>query len=391
MRRPVDPIKNTWLNDNPFCDNSNSNSGLGVERVLESDQNMSHDALQTELLHTIVTILAKLTDYLVPQTEHHLGNHIPNQTSDQQYHKTTSCHVNPPNHHVPEPQEWTTVKRRSTRPVKEQHISPDFEINNKFNILANHESRKIDVLNLGQEPQSNAPKYQQPTLSTKQKSKPQIIINENPESVETWQKTVPGNTTYSNTVKCGRAVMIYSDSICNRMSKWELNKKVTSAGINCQINKKPFVGATSEDLHTYHMLPTLKNNTPDEVLIHTGINDTKQLADKDGGMSSEVIDLIANSIIRCGQVARYHGVNRVCISAVLPMRGKKYQKTISLINYRIENLCKREGFDFITNVNIIFSEPTPIDDGLFYKDGLHLNAAGRQVLMDNFIEYLNMH
>ena len=185
--------------------------------------------------------------------------------------------------------------------------------------------------------------------------------------------------------------MIYSDSICNRMSKWELNKKAKSSGINCQINTKAFVGATSEDLHTYHMLPTLMNNTPEEVVIHTGINNTKKLADKDGGMSSEVIDLISNNIIKCGQVARSYGVNRVCISAVLPVRGKKFQITISHINYRLENLCKREGFDFISNVNIIFAEPTPVDDGLFYKDGLHLNAAGRQVLMDNFISYLNMH
>jgi lysophospholipase L1-like esterase len=175
------------------------------------------------------------------------------------------------------------------------------------------------------------------------------------------------------------------------MSKWELNKKCKDSGVSCQINKKPFVGATSEDLFTHHMMPTLKNNTPDEVIIHAGINDTMQLADKDGGMSSEVMDIIAKNIIKCGQVAKSYGVNRVCISALLPIRGKKYQQTISHINYRIEHLCKREGFDFMTNINIIFTEANPVDEGLHYKDGIHLNAAGRQVLMDNFISYLGMH
>ena len=54
-------------------------------------------------------------------------------------------------------------------------------------------------------------------------------------------------------------------------------------------------------------------------------------------------------------------------------------------------MCKKEGFDFITNNNIIFTQATPVDEGLYYKDGLHLNGAGRQTLMDNFIHYLNMH
>ena len=175
------------------------------------------------------------------------------------------------------------------------------------------------------------------------------------------------------------------------MSKWELNKKATDAGINCQINKKSFVGATSEDLYTHHMMPTLKTNTPDAVIIHAGINDAKQLAGKDGGISSEVIDTLAHNVIKCGQVAKSHGVNSVCISALLPIRGRKYQQTIGHINYRIGHLCEKEGFDFIENKNIMFNEATPVDEGLHYRDGLHLNGAGQQILMDNFISYLNTH
>ena len=117
-----------------------------------------------------------------------------------------------------------------------------------------------------------------------------------------------------------------------------------------------------------------------------------QLADKDGGMSSEVMDIIANNIIKCGQVAKSYDINIVCLSALLPIRGKKYQQTISHITYRVEHMSKREeGFDLKTNANISFREATPVDEGLHYKDGLHLNVAGRQVLMENFISYLGMH
>jgi len=262
---------------------------------------------------------------------------------------------------------------------------PNLVHKNNFNLLKNFDNSSTDP------PQLKRQHTQFVESPPKQMSRPTVVINQKPENVNIWPKTIPGNATYAETVRHGKNIMIYSDSICNRMSKWELNKKATESGIDCQINKKPFVGATSEDLHTYHMLPTLKNNTPDEVIIQVGVNDIKQLADKDGSMSSEVIGIISNNIIQCGQVAKSHGVNHVCISAVLPVRGKKFQQTISHINYWLENLCKREGFNFITNTNIVFNEATPVDEGLFYKDGLHLNAAGRQVLMDNFIEYLNTH
>jgi hypothetical protein len=373
-------MENVWLNDNPFGDYGNSSK---LESDSDSDSNSecennydthntaehSHAAMQTELLSVIVDILGKLTDHIVPQTQQ------------------CPTAIQPPQTTIATPtNKWKTVGKCA--PYPPHYAQPqNFEHINKYNVLP------IECLERDQPPQKlqrAKPATQHPIPPLKQKSRPRVVINQKPERITTWPKTIPGNATYAETVRLGRNVMIYSDSICNRMSKWELNKKSTDAGINCQINKKPFVGATSEDLYTHHMLPTLKNNTPEEVLIHVGINDVKQLADKDGGMTSEVIDIISSNIIKCGQVAKSYGVNYICISAVLPVRGKKYQQTISHINYRVENLCKMEGFNFITNTNIIFAEATPVDEGLYYKDGLHLNVAGRQVLMDNFISYLSM-
>jgi len=409
LRRPtIDCLKNVWLNDNPFFDiaagdtdiESDSDSDeSGDESANENSDNRPDitggeertvSQLQTELLHRIVVILEIMSEQTHSQQQQVATNSTPQQVLPQE----------PPSHrpsHVPASRspEWQTVERRSTPPKKhatlpKKHTTPTFEHANNYNVLATPES-------VPSPPQSQLTHQtvvsgiRQATSSPKQKSRPQVVINRKPESVTPWPKTSQGSSTYADTVKRGRTVMIYSDSICNRMSKWELNNKATVAGISCQINKKAFVGATAEDLYTHHMMPTLKNNTPDDVIIHAGINDTMQLADKKGGMTSEVIDIVAMNVIKCGQVAKTHGVNNVCISALLPIRGHKYQQTISHINYRIENLCKQEGFDFITNSNIIFSEPTPVDEGLYYRDGLHLNGAGRQVLMDNFISYLKMH
>ena len=406
LRRPkIDCLKNVWLNDNPFFDLAAEDTDIESDSDESADESSdnppasaegvvvrSNSELQTELLNYIVIILERMAEHTHPQQQQIATNPTSQQVLPQQPLSHRPSHVP-----APPSSEWQTVVRRSTPlkkhvtlPKKHATPTPSFEHSNNFSVLANIESEPSP-------PQSRlnhqiaASEIHQATSSPKQKSRPQVVINRKPESVTTWPKTSQGNSSYADTVKRGRNVMIYSDSICNRMSKWELNNKATVAGISCQINKKPFVGATAEDLHTHHMMPTLKNNTPDDIIIHAGINDTKQLADKKGGMTSEVIDILAGNVIRCGQVAKTHGVNNVCISALLPIRGHKYQQTIKHINYRIENLCKQEGFDFIKNDNITYEFPTEDEPGLFYKDGLHLNDKGRDILMCNFINYLNNH
>ena len=334
LRRPIDQLKNVWLNDNPFCDfNSDSESESDSDNdatVIVSDNDSgcddntnipphhsatrSNSELQTELLHNIVIILEKLADRMSPQEHQSSADPTPRQAPSHHHNHATA----------PPSPKWQTVQKGTT---PKRHVAQSFEHANSFNVLTNFD-REFNP------PQSKMQHHIKsanckPNSPPKQKSRPQLVINQKPESVTTWPKTIPGHRSYADTVKRGRNVMLYSDSICNRMSKWELNKKATSAGINCQINKKSFVGATSEDVYTHHMMPTLKTNAPDAVIIHAGINDAKQLAGKDGGMSSEVIDTLAHNVIKCGQVAKSHGVNSVCISALLPIRGRKYQQTMA--------------------------------------------------------------
>ena len=180
-----------------------------------------------------------------------------------------------------------------------------------------------------------------------------------------------------------KKLALFSDSMCNRMGKFELKRK-----LKCAVNKKAFPGATSKDMHSHYMMPTLEKDVPDTAIIHTGINDVIQKSDKDGGLMAEAISDIASDIIKCGQVCRMYGVNKVCISSIINKKGVKIQAAIMLINDALVKLCEINSFDFISNVNIPYTEPYN-ENSLFYKDGLHLNDIGRDVLVSNFVEYLN--
>ena len=103
-----------------------------------------------------------------------------------------------------------------------------------------------------------------------------------------------------------------------------------------------------------------------------------------------MIEEIARAVIKCGAVCRLHGVNRVCISSILPKKGYKSQLAIKHINDQISKMCKECNFDFIPNDNILFEEIRYKEYTLFYSNGVYLNDAGRQLLMKNFVHYLNI-
>ena len=94
---------------------------------------------------------------------------------------------------------------------------------------------------------------------------------------------------------------------------------------------------------------------------------------------------ISNDIIKCGKVCAAHGVNNICISSVLPFRERLTNSTINYINDKLAKLCRENSFDFLLNDNIIYDH----SKSLYYHDGIHLNEAGRDILMDNFSTYLN--
>jgi len=195
---------------------------------------------------------------------------------------------------------------------------------------------------------------------------------------------VPGNNSYSNALRKGKKVALFSDSICNRMSKHELRKT-----LQCDINKKSFPGATSVDIHESYMLPTLKRNTPDLAFIHIGVNDILHASDADN-LTSENIEQISRDIIKCGEVCKQYGVNKVCFSSIIHTKHLRGEKAINLINNQVARLCARNSFDFILNSNVPYDEADK-SHSVYYSDGLHLNDHGRDILMSNYKLYLDNH
>ena len=224
-------------------------------------------------------------------------------------------------------------------------------------------------------PSAVPPSNQRSTASqSSNRKRPQVVINNHPESD---RLTVPGNRSFAGAVKDGKNVALFSDSICNRMSKNELKRK-----LECTVNKKSFPGATTTDLYEHYMQPTLKRNTPDTAIIHIGANDILTKGTSDGGLTAASIEKIASDIIKCGDTCRQAGVNQVCISSILPFKGRRAISTINHINSQLAALCIDRSYDFLLNDNIT------MDSNLFYTDGLHLNDAGRDILIDNFRGYI---
>ena len=231
---------------------------------------------------------------------------------------------------------WQKASQKGRRaPTKQQ---PHFQNSNRFQCLHTEDliatqspnTGPPNATNMTQMPKPVSPAHRQKTC------RPQAILNQHPEmDTPSWLTTIPGNNTFADALKHDKKVALFSDSICNRFSAWDINRKI----INGQLTKRSFPGATSQDLSEHHIMPTLKNNTPDIAIIHVGINDVMQCPETNG-LTSHMIEEIARAVIKCGTVCRLHGVNRVCISSILPKKGYKSQLAIKHINDQISKMCK---------------------------------------------------
>ena len=279
--------------------------------------------------------------------------------------------------------DWKTVRGKSWSSPKSDHQN-SINLSNRFKIFESIPDDTRHTSTPTKEPVNTWAASPQ-ALQPKQQRRPTVVTNNHPECDIGWKKTVPGNSSFSDIVKHGKRVVLFSDSICNRFSEWQMNNKATT----CKIKKKSFPGATALDLAEHHVHPYLTRNSPDTAIIHAGVNDILQLGDADGGISDELVDIICSNILTCGMVCKEYGINNICISSILSGRSKKFKLSVIFVNNKLESLCKQVGFHFIRNDNIIYEKPTHAYKGLFYKDGLHLNDDGREILMMNFIDYLD--
>ena len=125
------------------------------------------------------------------------------------------------------------------------------------------------------------------------------------------------------------------------------------------------------------MIPTIKEQNPDVVIIHVGSNNVNY-ENVENFTSRE----IAENIIKVAEQCRSLGVEKVVISSVLIKKSLHLGKFIRNVNIVLEELCIKYNFYFINNDNI-FS--TMVSD-----DCVHLKRSGYDMLLDNFINFIDL-
>ena len=127
----------------------------------------------------------------------------------------------------------------------------------------------------------------------------------------------------------------------------------------------------------HHVLPILKEDKPDSVLIHIGTNDVNN--HKLYVVSPKKL---ASNIIEIGRTCKSFNVNEVFVSSVLCQNETILSNQINRTNELLNKLCKENGFIYISNSNITPSHLS--------KYGIHLNDIGTFKLGDNFVKHINV-
>ena len=148
-----------------------------------------------------------------------------------------------------------------------------------------------------------------------------------------------------------------------------MNTRPSTTNCKCRF----FGGVTSKHFHHY-IQPTLneENVKTDIAVLHMGTND---ILNAEGDK-----DLIAESVIDIAKECVRLGVKDVFVSSVT-VNTRRSSAFISAISNILQGKCATHQFHFIDNSNIKKEH--------LWKDGLHLNRSGKDLLMSNFLRSLN--
>ena len=90
---------------------------------------------------------------------------------------------------------------------------------------------------------------------------------------------------------------------------------------------------------------------------------------------------LSPSIIKIGLNCKNYGVNNVVISSILVKKNPNLNALIRRVNDLLRDLCSMNGFGYICN--------DAITTEYLWKDGIHLQDLGTNILSSNFIEFVN--
>ena len=256
---------------------------------------------------------------------------------------------------------WHLESRQSKRPSKPIG-KPNIQTRNRFQALSIIESDSDEWgydENLSRNPISQGERHE--------KKRPPIVVNNNPESNHirrTYPKHVPGNSTYADIAKQGSKTLILCDSICSRIKMKQFNSYLR----NSTAYRKNFPGTNARELKHY-CIYTLLEDCPDNVIISVGTN----------SLNKNTPQEIANDIFDIVDICHLYGAGRVYISSIT--YRKNFARDINNLNNLLFSNESVRDFKVIDNGAITNSE--------IWRDNIHLNDAGVDILANNFIDALN--
>ena len=169
-----------------------------------------------------------------------------------------------------------------------------------------------------------------------------------------------------------KKICVISDSHLNRIKRNIFQKSVKGGG-GGYFNV--FQGDTSKRLNHY-ILPALYEEHPDIVLLHIGSNDiNSQMKDRINAekLTGDIINICKSCIDL--------GVKEVVISSILLKKNIGLTRLIWQVNDSLREQCVLNGFGFISNDNISRTH--------LWKDGIHLEDLGTNILAGNFVDFLS--
>ena len=122
---------------------------------------------------------------------------------------------------------------------------------------------------------------------------------------------------------------------------------------------------------TRHVLPSLADDTQGIAVIHGGCNDLGY-KNKEALTTDDIINAILEIFAILGKLRQCQGVKGFFISSLIYRKNNFQNNKVNMIN---SLACDLLGFHFIDNTNIARNH--------LAGDGIHLNYAGSEVLLEN--------
>ena len=164
-----------------------------------------------------------------------------------------------------------------------------------------------------------------------------------------------------------RKLYILGHSMVKKLHGYLLTKKVRHKFL---VKVRPFTGAKVSCM-VDHVKPTIRDDKPDHVILHTGTNDLR---------SEKTASQIARSITELAMSLKDND-NSVIVSGIVP-RNDNLNNKATEVNNRLLLMCKERKIPFIAHSENIDSSKH------LNESKLHLNHNGIKVFAENFSVFL---